>query len=312
MTTIKIYFKRAPFYNALIRSLIPGAGLLRCSRYNLASLFLRLRCLSSYMRSRIAGIFLGIALAATCWGHAPVRVESGIVVSESGTPLPAVEVYGTKWTCCPATVKSTMTGPGGKFSLVEPGPVLHFRRSGLQPFSLVIGKDRLLRVVMKNQQPTIWSIPTCGSKEPLRFGQTFLFLRQAGEPLAKGQDDDYTRFEVKGRDGGGLDSWFGPTASTVDASEEFFVESESFSERFVEVSGFGLVGIDAQGLSTSGKHWRWLGLQYAIDQSGKSLVGPVWHWPRMTATDMIRYDNATDAEATEFNKIIDSACLQSR
>jgi hypothetical protein len=72
------------------------------------------------------------------------------------------------------------------------------------------------------------------------------------------------------------------------------LKSESFSERFVEVSGFGLVGIDARGTSKDGRHWRWLGLQYAFGEGGKSLVGSFMHWPRMTATDMIRYDNATD------------------
>ncbi len=189
---------------------------------------------------------------------------------------------------------------------------MHFRRSGLQPFSLIVGNDRPVTVVMKSQQPTVWSIPACGPKEPRRFGQTFLFLRRAGEPLARGQDVDYTRFGAKGRDGGWLDAWFGPTAASVDASEEFYLKSESFSERFVEVSGFGLVGIDARGSSRDGRRWRWVGLQYAFGEGGKSLVGSFRHWPRMTATDMIRYDNATDAEANEFNKIIDSVCLKSK
>jgi len=264
------------------------------------------------MRLNIAVLSLGFALATFCCGQAIAQVTSGKVVSESGGPIKGVEVYGTKWTCCPATVKSTTTKPDGTFSLREAGPVLHFRRSGLQPFSLVNGKHRPLTVVMKSQQPTVWAIPACGPQESLRFGQTFLFLRPAGEPLAKDRDVDYTRFGVKGREGGWLDSWFGPTAGSIDASEELYVKSESFSERFVEVSGFGLVGIDARGISKNGRHWRWVGLQYAIGEDGKSLVGTVWHWPRMGATDMIRYDNVTGDEANEFNKIIDSVCLKSK
>jgi hypothetical protein len=264
------------------------------------------------MRSIIAALSLVVALAATCWGHAPTQIESGKVVSESGAPLSTVEVYGTKWNCCPAIVKSTMTKADGTFSLIEPGAVLHFRRSDLEPFSLVIGNDRSHTVVMRSQQLTVWAIPACGPKESLRFGQTFLFVRPAWEALAKGQDVDYTRFMAKGHNGGWLDSWFGPTASSVDASEELYALSKSFSERFVEVSGVGLVGIDARGILKNGKHWRWVGLSDAIGADGKSLLGTKLHWPRMGATDMIRYQDATVDEASDFDQIIDSVCHNSR
>ncbi len=264
------------------------------------------------MRPKIVVLLLGLASANFCCGRAVAQVASGKVVSESGGPVEGVEVYGTKTTCCPATVKSTTTKPDGTFSLGEPGAVLHFRRIGLQPFSLAIARDMPITVVMKSQQPTIWAIPACGPKEPLRFGQTFLFLRPTGEPLGEGQDIDYTRFGVKGRDGGRLDSWFGPTAASVDASEELYVKSESFSERFIEMPGFGLVGIDSRGISKNGRRWRWVGLQYASGENGKSLVGTLWHWPRMIATDMIRYENATVDEAREFDHIIDSVCLKSQ
>jgi hypothetical protein len=189
--------------------------------------------------------------------------------------------------------------------------VLHFRSSGLEPFSIVPGKGTPLTVTMKRQEPTLWAIPKCGPHEQVRFGQTFLFQRPPGESLAKAQDIDYTRFGVKGKDGGLLDSWFGPTAAEVDASEDFYLNSKSFSERFVDVPGYGIVGIDSRGVSKDGRHWRWVGLKYAMVEGGKSLMGTYWHWPRMGATDMIRYDSATDSEAKEFDLIIDSACLKS-
>jgi hypothetical protein len=165
---------------------------------------------------------------------------------------------------------------------------------------------------MKSQQSTVWLIPACGPKESTRFGWTFLFARPSGEPLAEGHDVDYTRFVIKGRQGALLDSWFGPTAGSVDASEELYLKSESFSERFVEVAGFGLVGIDVTGKFGNGKRWRWLGLIYAQGADGKSLAGTRWHWPLLGATDMIRYQDATVDEANDFDQIIDTVCLKSR
>jgi hypothetical protein len=149
------------------------------------------------MSTKIAMLLLGFASANFCCSQAFAQEASGKVVSESGGAVQGVKVYGATWTCCPSTVKSTMTKANGTFSLTQPGPVLHFRGSGLQPLSLVIGKDSFFTMVMKSQQSTVWAIPTCRAKEQLRFGQTFLFLRRAGEPLAKGQDVDYARFGSK-------------------------------------------------------------------------------------------------------------------
>jgi hypothetical protein len=96
----------------------------------------------------------------------------------------------------------------------------------------------------------------------------------------------------------------------MDASEDLYVNSESFSERFVEVPGFGIVGVDAQGILKNGKRWRWLGLNFAPGEGRKSLLGTYRRWPRTIATDMVRYQNATNTEANEFNKILDSVCLK--
>jgi hypothetical protein len=140
------------------------------------------------MRLNISVLVLGLAVANSCCGQAFGQVARGKVVSESGKPIEGVEVYGTKWKCCPATVKSMTTKADGTFSLTEPGAVLHFRRSGLEPFTLAHVKAMPLRVVMKSQQPTAWVIPACGPQEPTRFGQTFLFLRPTEKPLAEGHD----------------------------------------------------------------------------------------------------------------------------
>jgi hypothetical protein len=263
------------------------------------------------VRLNIAVLLLGFASANFCFGQSLAQVARGKVVSESGKPVEGVEVYGTKWTCCPVTVKSTKTKLDGTFSLTEPGAVLHFRRSGLEPLSLVIKKGMPHTVVLHSQQSTVWVIPACGPQEPTRFGQSFLFLRPTGESLAEGHDVDYTRFGVKGSQGNWLDAWFGPTAGSVDASEELYVKSESFSERFVEVSGFGLVGIDARGTFKNGKHWRWVGLNYARGVDRKSLVGTKWHWSRMGATDMIRYQDVIVDETMGFDRIINSVCHKS-
>lgn len=256
-------------------------------------------------------ILLGLALAAFCWGQATPQVAQGRVVSEKGVPLQGVEVYGTKDTCCPAAVKSTTTKADGSFSLRNAGAVLHFRQNGLEPFSVAAREKMPIKVVLKDQGPTLWAIPICGPERQSRFGWTFQFQRPAGKPLAEGHDVDYTRFALKGKDGGWLDAWFGETAGSVDPEEKLYLESKSFSERFVNVPSFGIVGIDTRGVSTNGRHWRWVGLNYAPGTDGKTLLGrhPSWHWPLLMATHMIRYENATESEASEFDKIVDSVCL---
>jgi hypothetical protein len=262
------------------------------------------------MKTNTALLFLTFASMIFCCVGAAGQTVNGKVVSKSGEPVPGVAVYGSKETCCPATVKSTITSVDGAFSLTKPGLVLHFRRTGFQPSTLRLYKNTPLTMVMRADEASTWAIPVCSATEPLRFGQTFLFLRSTGESLAKGGDIDYSRFGVKGQDGALLDSWFGPTAASMDASEDLYVKSESFSERFVEVSGFGIVGIDAQGTLKNGRRWRWLGLNFSPGEGRKSLLGTAWRWPRTIATDMIRYQDATNSEASEFNKILGSVCLK--
>jgi hypothetical protein len=160
---------------------------------------------------------------------------------------------------------------------------------------------------MKDQQSTLWELRVCGLENQSRFGWEFQFQRPAGTSLANSRDADYVRFGTEGKDGEWLDSWFGATAASVDASEKLYLESKLFSERFVALPDFGIVGIDSRGVSTNGRHWRWLGLNYAREvNNGKSLLGrhPEWRWPLMIATHMIHYENATDTEASELRKYI--------
>jgi hypothetical protein len=71
------------------------------------------------MKTNTALLFLTFASMIFCCVGAAGQTVNGKVVSKSGEPVPGVAVYGSKETCCPATVKSTITSVDGAFVLPQ-------------------------------------------------------------------------------------------------------------------------------------------------------------------------------------------------
>jgi len=248
---------------------------------------------------------LWLAWTPLCPGQTSTQVVRGKVVSEDGVSISGVEVYGR------TRAALTTTKAHGEFTLRNPGPVLHFRRVGLAPSSVVNVTDKPLTVVMTNQRTSLWPLEDCRPDDSSRFGGNFRFQRPSGVTLQRSHDIDFVRLYLKGLNGGWLDAWFGSQAGSIDADDELYLKSKSFCERFVEVAKFGIVGIDARGVFTNGRFWRWLGLNYAVGFDGKSLLGrhPAWHWRQIAGTHMLRYEDATESEGHDFDKVIDSVCV---
>jgi hypothetical protein len=266
-----------------------------------------------YFHSRWrAAIFCSFALAIPFAPHSTGQIVSGRVLAKNGDPLAGVEVYGTRKNCCPTTVVWTITRADGTFRLLKPGAVLHFRRDDLAPISLRVRRASPTKVVMRGQEASIRDIPLCRETVESRFGWHFRFAPPNTGELLKSRDVDYERYGLKGQDGGTLDSWFGMTASSVDAETSLYVHSATFSEWFVRAPRMGVIGIDTNGVDKNGSHWRWLGIQpNPKANSNYRLTHKTLdrHWRLMIATDQIGYTNASERDQKKFDEIINSACV---
>ena len=185
----------------------------------------------------------------------------GKVTSADGRPLPRVKVYGSNTYRSPKA--EIRTNRNGFFRLVDPGPVLYFRRAGYGPVSIVVGeKPAGLKIVTEESAKTNWAIPVCsGEKEEgTRVGYRFKFLLPEGARVGKSKDIDYIRYAVSYRNPEHvLAIWFGGNTVDFEAPDETLVKSVSSSERYVEMPGFGAVGIDSQGEFRTNNRWRRVG-----------------------------------------------------
>jgi hypothetical protein len=231
---------------------------------------------------------------------------SGVVLNAERKPLTGVEVYGTRESCCPASVRWTVTRSDGKFTLKNPGPILHFRRIDLRPMSLrVVGNSAISAIMVPNESPMV--IPMCEGSTAGRFGAFLQFTPSPDHPIRSGRDVDYKSYGFE-TDGGSLESWFGPTASNIDTFEERYVKSKVFSERAVLAPGLGVIGIDASGVYPNGQTWRWVGTNPDLAEDISSASSPRLEWHLSVATNGIGYNNASGNDQKIFDAVIDSAC----
>jgi len=151
-------------------------------------------------------------------------------------------------------------------------------------------------------------IPACTNSHEPRFGWELRFRPSPQHPIRETRDVDYEAYGFRTKSGATLESWFGPTAAEVDASEERFVKSTTFFERFVTDPNGHVIGIDARGIYRNGKRWRWFGVLPGSVDLAVSALDNHPTWPRLIATNAIGYDEATDREIREFESILDSVC----
>lgn len=267
--------------------------------------------LTIFCRAALIGLAV---LLAVIGGPASAPVVIGKVTTADGQPLPRVKVYGSDTYRVPKA--EIRTNRSGFFRLVDPGPVLYFRHPGYGPVSIVVGeKSAGLKVVMEESAKTNWAIPVCsGEKEEgSRVGYRFKFLLPEGATVGKSKDIDYTRYVVSyGNPEHVLVIWFGGNAVGFEAREKTLVNSVSFSERYVELSGFGAVGIDSQGGLPTGNRWRSIGCsEDAFAGEGKSFMEKeiFWDFPRQSGA-LAEFEDVSPQEAAYFNQIINSVCVE--
>lgn len=202
-----------------------------------------------------------------------------------------------------------VTGSNGKYVLKNAGPILHFRRIDLRPMSLRIVGTRTLNATMMSSESSM-IIPMCEGSTSSRFGDFLKFRPSPAHRIQSGRDVDYESYGFQSVGGGSLESWFGPTAASVDTFKDRYIRSKEFSERAVFVPTLGVVGIDASGTYFNGRRWRWVGTNPEIPKAASLSEQPRYTWHLSVATNGIGYDNASADDQKAFDAVIDSACAR--
>lgn len=221
---------------------------------------------------------------------------SGTVTTRDGQPVANVLVYGSmSTTCCPFKREQATTNSEGHFRLEQPGRVVHFSQSGLQPKTIVLG-DQLseIQVAMDSATNSL-VIPVC--EEPAsghqrigwgNYGLQFSVPTREVKILGGKPDVDYVRYGIKPKGSKAyLELWFGGNAAATDADDDQFIDSVEFAERNVVFPDGSIVGKDSSGRLRNGRSWR----HVAVMVQGAAI-----------------YRDATQEDAKVFDQIIGSIC----
>ena len=221
---------------------------------------------------------------------------SGTVTTRDGQPVANVLVYGSmSTTCCPFKREQTTTNSEGHFHLEQPGRVVHFSQSGLQPKTIVLG-DQLSEIQVAMDPATnslvmpICEQPASGQKR-IGWGDRglqFSVSTHEVKILGGKPDVDYVRYAIKPKGSKAyLELWFGVYATESDADDDQFIDSVEFAERNVVFPDGSIVGKDSSGRLRNGRSWR----HAAVVGQGAAI-----------------YRDATQEDAKVFDQIIGSIC----
>jgi hypothetical protein len=221
---------------------------------------------------------------------------SGTVRTKSGQPVAGVLVYGSmSTTCCPFKREQTTTNSEGYFRLEQPGRVVHFSQSGLQPKTIVLGEQLSEIQVAMDSATNSLVMPIC--EEPAsghkrigwgNYGLQFSVSTHEAKILGGKPVADYVRYAIKPRGSKAyLELWFGVYATESDADDDQFIDSVEFAERNVVFSDGSIVGKDSSGRLRNGRSWR----HAAVLGQGAAI-----------------YRDATQEDAKVFDQIISSIC----
>jgi hypothetical protein len=225
-------------------------------------------------------------------------VLTGMVTTPDGKPIPEVLVYGSESRkCCEFKREQTRTDASGRFTLKDPGAVVHFEVANFQ-FKMWIVQPNVCElhfILEPETEAATFFVPACkdpasgtrripGGKYGVQFDVPKKDLIVSGGKM----DVDYRRFLIKPKTGSSyLELWFGPYAFSDDPGDDLLLDSVSFTEKRVSVvSGKGW-GNDFTGELGNGEHWR------------HTYVGP---------GDGARY-KASLADVPLFDKVVNSACM---
>jgi Carboxypeptidase regulatory-like domain len=236
---------------------------------------------------------LFLAIPAIPQVEAPLK---GRVVTNAGQPLPAVMVYGSRSKkCCPFKSESTTTNENGEYRLEHPGAVVHFRKPGFQPLTVVVqaGKSTTDITLEPSGSPLV--MPVCEKPQSnirrIGWGKSGLQFNvpEDGTEIVGGKPDvDYVRYGIRRKGSKSyLELWFGPDAMSMDPDDNEFINSTVFQQRNVIRPDGADAGLDNSGRSSDGTHWR----QTAVEAEGGAI-----------------YKAAVSEDRDFFDRIINSLC----
>jgi hypothetical protein len=220
---------------------------------------------------------------------------TGVVTNQDGQPLAGVSV-SSRTTCCPQKVDRGETDKDGRFRLEHPGKILHFYKEGTELKTVVVS-DAAAEVHITLEPPSDSMIAPKCKDVPKRirriswgkYGAHFDVPEQKAKVLGGKPDVDYVMYLIRPVKGGGsLQFWFGPYAMDSEPDDEQFLDSSTFTQRYVVNPKGEPVGEDNWGRSKSGGNWR----RTAVFISGGAT-----------------YKDANAQDAALFDQIINSVCV---
>jgi hypothetical protein len=216
----------------------------------------------------------------------------GTVTDSQGKPLAGVHVQGSPGKCCPSDSESTESNSFGKFQLKRPGQVIHLWKEDFDLQSRIVKPGLTEIQIVLDQANNSLKLSTC---QKLRQGfkqiggrVRFAVPKSGFQILGGKRDVDYVRYVIKPSEGNSfLELWFGPYAISLEPSDEQFLDSADFAQRYVTLPGVGVAGEDSYGHLSEVGNWRHM----AIATVGGAI-----------------YDKASVKEAALYDQIINTAC----
>jgi hypothetical protein len=219
----------------------------------------------------------------------------GNVLMSDGKPIAGVGIYGSNGRrCCSSPLDTTETNQNGEFHLDRPEVILHLRKEGFRPLTLLVERRSQIQAVMSladdNFVLTACRRPDHG--EQLvgwgQFGLQFL-VPPHGVKLRVGEPDiDNLEDVLRPRKGKSyLEFWFGSSTVSLDPEDERFLSSTDFAQRNIVAPDGVVLGHDSWGHLRNGNRWR----ETAVVGSGGAI-----------------YRDASPEDATLFDQLIASMC----
>jgi hypothetical protein len=211
---------------------------------------------------------------------------SGVVVSENGTPVVGVKIFGRH---------DATTDAAGRFDIPiqpEKDRLIYFHKEGFRPTTVVIKPgSATLTVVLEDDSKTAWVISACAlsKAEASSDGRALQFILPSGAQVRKLEDIDYREDLVTLSQGTrALQLWWGPFVSPGQTVADLILQSAKFEERTIRRKSGEAIGYDRWGRSSEGMAWR------SAD------------FPGLSGTAI--YEGVLKETATSYDRIIDTAC----
>jgi hypothetical protein len=219
----------------------------------------------------------------------------GTVLGPDSKPVERFVVFDDVLGGSPPERQHTATNGKGKFEFSNSGQLLRFENPSYRPLALSVEPGGShMNVRLEDAKRSDWLVPACGQvrDSTSQIGFSFLFaLPTTMESSLSNEEDSHSYFVFpRGREPFAAEFFISSGADETEESK-VFVDSEWSEQRWIKSSAGTVVGIDSRGRLKGGGHWRtafFLGHETA------------------------RYSLHPGKQHSEFDRIIDSACMIKR